>query len=204
MVFQSHISTLTKQHSFKSLVAASLCLIVFGCSRNESLSAEYQEACHGEPLTTVAQRNQALEDGFVINQQFKCIDKASYLAMQEAEARDAQIARQREQRGYESEADPTPKYELRYVEINSASVAELTHVCNIKNGTAEDIVKERERNGQFGDWVDVVHRVFAMSAAQNVVYASVCGLTVNGQSFNGAPADEAVAQQIYQRYSHYK
>ena len=144
MVFQSHISTLTKQHSFKSLVAASLCLIVFGCSRNESLSAEYQEACHGEPLTTVAQRNQALEDGFVINQQFKCIDKASYLAMQEAEAqgiaarspealarkkaeaeaRDAQISRQREQRGYESEADPTPKYELRYVEINSASVAE--------------------------------------------------------------------------------
>ena len=122
----------------------------------------------------------------------------------EAEARDAQISRQREQRGYESEADPTPKYELRYVEINSASVAELTHVCNIKNGTAEDIVKERERNGQFGDWVDVVHRVFAMSAAQNVVYASVCGLTVNGQSFNGAPADEAVAQQIYQRYSHYK
>lgn len=86
MVFQSHISTLIKQHSFKSLVAASLCLIVFGCSRNESLSAEYQEACHGEPLTTVAQRNQALEDGFVINQQFKCIDKASYLAMQEAEA----------------------------------------------------------------------------------------------------------------------
>ena len=143
MVFQSHISTLTKQHSFKSLVAASLCLIVFGCSRNESLSAEYQEACHGEPLTTVAQRNQALEDGFVINQQFKCIDKASYLAMQEAEAqgiaarspealarkkaeaeaRDAQISRQREQRRYESEADPTPKYKLRYVEINSASVA---------------------------------------------------------------------------------
>ncbi|WP_252152130.1 hypothetical protein [Acinetobacter venetianus] len=74
-MFQSHISTLIEHHSFNSLIAVSLCLIIFGCSRNESLSAEYQEACHGEPLTTVAQRNQALEDGFVINQQFKCIEK---------------------------------------------------------------------------------------------------------------------------------
>jgi len=93
------------------------------------------------PLLTIEQRNQALEDGYAINQQYKCIDINSYRAMQEAqaqreiarspealarkkaedEAHDARNAKQREARQAEKDAKRALRYELRLVEINSAS-----------------------------------------------------------------------------------
>lgn len=171
-------------------------------------------------MLTIQQRNQALEDGYAINQQYKCIDINSYRAMQEAkaqreiarspealarkkaedEAHDVRNVKQREARQAEKDAKRALRYELRLVEINSASAAELAKVCSIREETADKIVKERINVGLFKDWADVIHRVIALSSAQNVLYASTCGLVVNGASFDGVPANEETAQNIFQKY----
>lgn len=202
------------------MMTASLGLALSSCSDDASTSQEYQQACYGAPLLTIEQRNQALEDGYAINQQYKCIDINSYRAMQEAqaqretarspealarkkaedEAHDARNAKQREARQAEKDAKRALRYELRLVEINSASAAELAKVCSIREETADKIVKDRINVGLFKDWADVIHRVIALSSAQNVLYASTCGLVVNGASFDGVPANEETAQIIFQKY----
>lgn len=211
---------LLRTHLTASMMTVSVCFSISSCSNDASTSQEYQNACYGEPLLTIEQRNQALEDGYTINQQYKCIDINSYRAMQEAqaqreaarspealaqkkaedEAHDARNAQQRQIRQAEKDAKRALRYELRLVEINTASTAELAKVCSIREETAEKIVKERINGGQFKDWVDVMHRVIALSSAQNVLYASTCGLVVNGASFDGVPANEEKAQMIFQQY----
>lgn len=45
----------------------------------------YDAACHGAPLTDIAQRGRAIEDGHRINEQYRCIDKTSYETVQRQE-----------------------------------------------------------------------------------------------------------------------
>ena len=209
------------QHRSMFMLAAGLCLSLAGCA-DIAETPEYQAACHGKPLKK-SERMRAREDGYVINEQYQCIDKASYAAMQEAEARwqaahtpeaiakskaedqariaqlNKEMAQREARRKAEQEAKQALRYELHLVEINQASAAELAEVCSIQQDAAESIVQERANGGKFQDWADAVHRVIALSSAQNAVFASVCGLTVNGASLNGAPADEEAAQMIFQR-----
>jgi hypothetical protein len=42
-----------------------------------------------------------------------------------------------------------------------------------------------------------------LSAAQTVVFASICGLTVNGKSLDGFPPDGLQAAMIKKRYEAY-
>ena len=209
------------QHRSMFMLAAGLCLGIAGCS-DIAETPEYQAACHGKPLKK-SDRMRAREDGYVINEQYQCIDKASYTAMQEAEARwqaahtpeaiaksktedqariaqlNKEMAQREARRKAEQEAKLALRYELHLVEINQASAAELAKVCSIDKDAAESIIQERANGGPFKDWADAVHRVIALSSAQNAVFASTCGLTVNGASFNGVPADEEAAQMIFQR-----
>lgn len=200
-------------------ITAALCLMMSACSHDASVSPEYQAACHGEPLRTIEERNQALEDGYLVHPQFHCITRASHLAMEEAkaqreawrsaeavarrnaeaEARDAQRAQDRERRRAEAE-QPLPTYELREVDANTASESAIAAVCSIGADTAADIVRERNNAGPFADWADLVHRVVGVSSAQNAVFASTCGLKVSGKSLDGAPPDAQGAQLIFERY----
>lgn len=207
-----------------AFAATTLCLLISACSKDPALTPEYQAACHGEPLRTIEERNQALEDGYAVDPQFHCITRASHLAMMEAQAqreawrsaeavakrkaeadaRDAQIAEARERRRAEVEAEAAARaamvYELRHVDVNTAPESEIAAVCSIGPGTAADIVRERESRGTFADWANLVHRVVGVSSAQNAVFASTCGLNVNGESLNGAPPDADAAQAIFRRY----
>jgi hypothetical protein len=54
-------------------------LMVMGCSQRIEDTPAYQAACQGSPLQTVEQVNKALEEGYAINREYKCIDKASFL-----------------------------------------------------------------------------------------------------------------------------
>lgn len=68
-----------------SILAA---LAVSSCSKtNEQSAAIDPAACEGPPLHTVEKRNKALEDGYQINQQYDCIDRASFVAISEQRAR---------------------------------------------------------------------------------------------------------------------
>lgn len=67
-------------------------LMAFGlaaCSGDESDSqrAAYEATCQGPPLRSATERNQAMEDGYAINAQFDCIDKASFAAVAAEHAR---------------------------------------------------------------------------------------------------------------------
>src|SRR5690606_2876527 len=114
---------------------------------------------------------------------YKCIEKASYLAMEqskadraaastpeaiarrkaEGDARDARLAEERERRRALEAARPVPTYTLRLVDANTASEAELAAVCSVDAAGAAQIVGERVANGRFADWADLVHRVRAVS-----------------------------------------
>ena len=212
---------------YPTLLAAIATVALAGCGKPDiTQTAEYQSLCHGQPLKTVEARNQAMEDGYLINNAYKCIDKKSFeavekikaerafaktpegIAQRQAEeaARDAQRAAELAERRAQREAERAareasiPKhYVLRLVEANTASQEELAHVCAVGDKTAADIVNERNNAGKFVDWTNLVHRVMAFRAAEITVFASACGLTVQGESFSGAPADQDTAQAIYER-----
>ncbi len=54
------------------MLAAGLCLSLAGCS-DIAETPEYQAACYGKPLKKT-DRMRAREDGYVINEQYQCID----------------------------------------------------------------------------------------------------------------------------------
>lgn len=61
--------------------------LVASCSKTtEESSAAYQAACQGPPLRKVELRNRAREDGYDINHQYDCIDKASFTAVNKQRA----------------------------------------------------------------------------------------------------------------------
>lgn len=203
-----------------AILGCCLCLNV-GCSKNVEETPAYQAACHGSPLRSLEQREEAQEIGYVINQQYRCIDKASYEAVEKQRAlweaanspegiakRQAEFAAQREQGRLEQElrrqreetAEPEriPEVNLIAVDVNTATEAEIDNVISISSATAAQIVQEREKRA-FADWEDLVYRVVGLSQAQPAMFASVCGLTVNGKSLEGAPPNRIVAARIDQQ-----
>ena len=168
------------------------------------------------------QRNQALEDGYAISRRYDCIDKDSYRAVAEQQARWAAITRPRPvrsaRRSSPSSAPATkaergarrrrrgsvrPKRRRRCpwscdVDANRASAAELAAVVSLDADVVAQIVAERQRR-PFRDWSDLVSRVTGLSAAQPAVFASVCGLTVNGAQSRRRAARRPLAAQLARR-----
>ena len=200
-------------------------LLMVSCSKTQDSQA-YQAACHGEPLRTLEQRNQAMEDGYLINEQFRCIDKASYMAVNEQEAkwraantpeaiakRMRDLAKQREidmqQRALEAEerarqdateesrlAEAMQNIVIRDVDINTATADEIAEVISVGHEAATKIIEERNKR-RFRDWADLVYRVNHFGSAKNALFASTCGLNVDGKSLEGAPPDARMAANIY-------
>jgi len=212
---------MSTQSSFSVLLAALLLSqSLSGCSRRGEDSSAYQAACHGPPLRTLEQRNRALEDGYEINRQYECIDKASYIAVSEQRAqwaaantpkaiaerkaeREKMIAEERARAAIANEStEPVaapPPFTLKHVDANTASESELASVPSVGPAVAAQVIEERNKR-HFSNWADLVSRVVGLSAAQTATYASVCGLNVDGQSLLGAPPNPAMAAQICARF----
>jgi hypothetical protein len=160
-----------------------------------------------------------MEDGYYINPRYHCIDKASFIEVNEQRARwqaantpeaiarrNAELAEQHarylEQRSQELAQrpmpEPPPAVVLRNVDVNSATEAEIADVISVGPVAAAQIIAERDKR-RFDGWPDLVNRVVGLSAAQTAVYASTSGLTVNGKSLDGAPPDAAAAAAIAMR-----
>lgn len=219
---------MTSQRSIAILITIlSMNLMVASCSKEKKESSPaYQAACQGSPLLTIESRNKALEDGYVINHRYNCIDKASFVAANEENAReaaartpdaiakrDAEFAEKRaqyaEKRARETAAEESirtetlPNIVLRNIDVNTATEADIANVISVGPKVASKIIDERNRR-RFNDWADLVHRVVGLNAAQTAVYASICGLNVDGKSLDGAPPDATMAASIYQKYQQYK
>ncbi len=191
------------------------------CSKKLEESPAYQAACEGAPLRTVERRSKAMQDGYDINRQYDCIDKASSAAIKEQNAkreaantpeaiaaREAEFAENRaryaEQRARETAAEENrtpeapPNIVLRNVDVNTATEAEIASVISVGPEVAAQIIEERNKR-RFNDWADLVHRVGGLSAALTAFYASSSGLNVDGKSLDGVPPDARIATLIYQK-----
>lgn len=209
---------------FAPTVLASVCAATLfaGCSKGIESSPGYQAACHGPPLRTAEKRNEAMENGYSIHPEYHCVERASFAAIerQRAEskaantpdaiaAREAEFRAQREranaERARRSTAEdsntvpPVSSLELREVDVNAASEAQIASVISIGQETAAQIVAERNSR-PFSDWADLVHRVDGLRAAQSAYQASVCGLTVNGRSLDGAPPNPTLAAVLREKF----
>ena len=209
------------------IITLLMSLMVASCSKKmEESSAAYQTACQGPPLRTVELRNKAMEDGYGINRQYDCIDKASFVAVNEQRAkweaantpeaiakREAEFAEKRaryaEQRAREaateesSTTEALPNVVLRNTDVNTATEADIANVISVGPEVAAQIIGERNKR-RFNDWADLVNRVIGLSAAQTAVYASICGLNVDGKSLDGAPPNAAMAASISKKYQQYQ
>ena len=187
-------------------------------------STAYQAACQGAPLLRNTEaRNKAMEDGYIINGLYDCIDKASFdavakqraqwaasqtpealaLAEREREVRrnayaiDQERAQNQSQSESDSKALPAP-LALRKVDVNLATEDELASTPGVSTATASQIVTARQ-NGRFSGWDDLVRRVVGLSAAQPAAMVSISGLTVDGKSLDDGAPDGAMAAMIKSR-----
>jgi hypothetical protein len=226
----SLIPQISKPSSASITIAiVAVAILLTGCSRSIEKSPAYQAACHGPPLRSIEQINKAMEDGYLINRQYKCIDKASFSVVEQRKAeweaantpeaiarRKAEFAAQRErdiaERAERSRqvaaeeslaAEPLLAIVLRDIDVNTASEADIASVITLNANVAAQIVEERNKR-RFTDWADLGNRVVGLSAAQPAVYASICGLTVNGRSLEGAPPDPTMAAMLQRKYQQYK
>jgi DNA uptake protein ComE-like DNA-binding protein len=198
------------------IVLPILSLTLSSCSQQRiEDSPAYQAVCHGPPLRTSEQRNQAMEDGYQVNREYDCIDKTSFAALNAQRAawtanntpeaiakrlaeRAKVAADERARRNAASEKKPPAEPAIpvpRLVEVNTATETELKSVGSLGPDVAAQILEER-KNGPFKHWPDLINRVVGLSSAQNAIYASVCGLIVDGASLPGAPPDAAIATAI--------
>jgi len=74
------------KHARAVLITASLAVLMSSCGRDDSAAAERESQCAGPRLETVEQRNDALEQGYAINQRYDCIDRKSFEAVQSQDA----------------------------------------------------------------------------------------------------------------------
>lgn len=185
-------------------------------ARKEAVA--YAAACEGAPLRSPERREQAMENGYVINQVHDCIDKASFVAAAEqkarweaantpeAKAREAAIRAAHEAENASLQAlaaqiqPPVPTSEpaddeaalpeipFRAQDVNTAPEADLATAFGLSPETAANIIDERSRR-PFSDWPDLVNRVIGLHSARNTMFASLGGLNVNGQPFPGPPPD---------------
>ena len=72
------------------------------------------------------------------------------------------------------------------VDVNQASEAELDGIKGIGPSISGKILDERKK-GAYKDWPDLIERVKGVGEG-NAAKFSAEGLTVNGGSYNGAPA----------------
>jgi DNA uptake protein ComE-like DNA-binding protein len=210
-----------------SIATLSMTLLLSSCSPSKEVQASraaYSAACEGKPLGTIELRNKAMDDGYNIHREYDCIDKASFVAVNEASAkwkaantpealaqREAEriksVAEDQTRRAASAEKEWTntsatnlpDRIEVRPVDVNTATESELANVISVSPSLAANIVEERKKR-RFNDWADLVNRVVGISQAQTAVYASACGLNVNGQSLAGAPPDGLMAAFIKQKY----
>jgi DNA uptake protein ComE-like DNA-binding protein len=204
---------------------------------NAAKEKSHQAACE-EIFNTKEEimeaRSNAMTDGYeIFNSDFKCIDKAAYIAMNEDKAKleakrsaynspeaiakrkqeedkrmadlklwqeevsrkDAEEETQRQARMAAIITNGLPK-----VDVNTATEAELAQVISLKHSSevVAQIITERNKRA-FESWPDLVHRVVGLSAAQTAVYASICGLTVKGESLKGAPANAQFAAMLNEK-----
>lgn len=205
-----------------------LALVLGGCQPRIEDTAEYRAVCHGPPLHGAEQYEEAQVAGYDINRQYECITEQSYRAVQEQKAqweaantpeakarRQADMDRQHalfmaeqqrkaaqaETEAAEAESTPPPEVVLRAVDVNTASESDIAAVISVGPQTAARIVAERDKR-RFADWADLVRRVVDLSAAQPAAFASVCGLTVNGKSLDGAPPNATFATALRRRLQH--
>lgn len=77
------------------------------------------------------------------------------------------------------------------VEVNTASVTQLDTIQGIGPKRAAAITEQRQAQGAFKDWVDLIDRVKGIgpSSAQKL---SNAGLLVNGRSYEGPPGRAAL------------
>lgn len=209
-----------------SMAVMAMLIPLSGCSSRVEETPAYQAACHGPALRSLEQREKAMEEGYSINPQYNCIDKASFTAIERQRAewqaantpeaiarRKAELAEKHELYLAElaekaaAEASREPErflaVELVDVDVNSASVADIARVITISPNTAAKIIEERNKR-PFSGWADLVNRVVGLGAAQTAYYASVCGLTVNGLSLDGAPPDPTMAAMLQRKYQQYQ
>lgn len=213
------------ENRFRVFLSCTVCaligVLITSCSKSVEKTSAYQAACHGDPLRTPELMNKAMEDGYVINRQYRCIDKASFAAVAaerakwdaantpEAKAeRQAALAARRErdnaQRLRQEIAEEHPKVEiptivLPNVDVNTATESDIANVITVGPEVAAQIIRERDKR-PFSDWGDLINRVTGMGAAQSAAYASICGLNVNGKSLDGAPPNQMVATSLYMQY----
>ena len=202
-------------------VSLPLSFVLAACGEKKvEYSAGYLEACHGDPLTTVEEREQAMQDGYEIRPGYNCIDKASFAAVAAAKAqweadntpeakaqrkaeeaeRQARFAAERARAAAVAEPEPPPpNIVLRMVDVNTATQDEIDAVISISSDTAAQIV-ERRKQRRFRDWDDLIGRVDSFAAAKLALYASLCGLTVDGKSLEGAPPNRELATSIHLEY----
>jgi competence protein ComEA len=80
------------------------------------------------------------------------------------------------------------------VDVNTADAAALDSVKDIGPATASKIIEERNKNGPFKDWDDLVTRVKGVGP-KNSDTMSAGGLTVNGKAKPNAPAAAKPAKE---------
>src|SRR5689334_13450114 len=69
-------------------VVTAMAMLADGCAREDpAIAAERAQRCAGPPIKSVEQREQLMQDGYVINLGLDCIDRDSYEAMQREQAR---------------------------------------------------------------------------------------------------------------------
>jgi len=72
-----------KKFLFLGLVLVGIYVVYTQASKRQAeIAKAYNEACEGKPFKDISQRAQAMEDGYQINEQYKCIDKKSYETVQ--------------------------------------------------------------------------------------------------------------------------
>jgi competence protein ComEA len=79
------------------------------------------------------------------------------------------------------------------VDANKASDAELDAIKGVGPALSKRIVEARKKGGDFKDWSDFMSRVKGVKQ-KAATRLSGEGLTVNGQSFGGAPTATKVAK----------
>ncbi|SHH57546.1 hypothetical protein [Massilia sp. CF038] len=188
---------------------------------DKELAPQYAALCEGAPLKTVERRNQAMEDGYVVNKLHDCIEKASFKQVAEAKAkyqaehtpaaqaeavrveaaRIAQAAREKETAELQAIAaqlqtpkpptDEPPQIPFRRLDANTAAEADLANAFGLDAQIAADMVHERGKK-KFTDWPDLINRVTAFGAARTAMFATLGGLNVNGLALPGPPPDASM------------